>query len=155
MKRLIPFVLLLALLLSACSKPAPAPQPYTTADLETLLEQPDLFNTELAQVDGDLAAMLYALDASTVTEAHLYMAVNTSVSADELALFLFENNNAATAAVDICQARINGQIEVCRSYCPAAVPRLESAVVSQVGNSVLVVVGSPELSADQVTALNT
>lgn len=142
MKRIITCFLLLALLLCACGQKAP--QPYTAGDADSLLAADGLFNSQLAQVDGDIAVLLYGLDAEGVSEAVCYMTANTSVSADELTLLILKDESAAAAAEQACRDRIASQIAVCESYCPAAVPRLEGAVVSRIGNTVLLAVGDPD-----------
>lgn len=137
------YFLLPALLLCACGRQAP--DPYTAADLEALLAGDGLFNSELAPVDGDVAVLLYGLDGSTVTEAVCRLAANTSVSADELTLLILTDEDAALAAEEACRGRVASQIAVCESYCPAAVPRLEGAVIRRLGNTVLLAVGDPDL----------
>lgn len=151
MKKAITYALLLALLLCACGQKGP--EPYTAADAETLLATEGLFNSELTPVDGDIAVLLYALDGSTVTEALCYMTANTSVSADELTILTLKDESAAEAAEAACRSRVAAQIAVCESYCPAAVPRLEGAVVSRIGNTVLLAVGDPDLLPSAVDGL--
>lgn len=143
--------LLLAFLLCACGQKAP--DPYTAADAEALLSREGLFNSELAPVDGDIAILVYGLDSVSVTEAVCYMAANTSVSADELTVLILGDEEAAMAAEEACRDRIAAQIAVCESYCPAAVPRLAGAVVSRIGNSVLLAVGDPDQLPAAVSAL--
>ena len=55
------------------------------------------------------------------------------------------SEDAAIAAEEACKARVTAQIAVCESYAPAAVPRLEQALVSRRGNTVLLVVGDPDI----------
>lgn len=151
MKRAAAYALLLALLLCACGQKAP--DPYTAADAEALLAADGLFSGGLAPVDGDIAVLLYGLDSSAVTQAVCYMAANTSVSADELTILILTDEEAAMAAEAACRSRVESQIAVCESYCPAAVPRLEGAVVSRVGNTVLLAVGDPDLLPAAVDGL--
>ena len=142
MKKLAPLVVLLALLLCACG--GKTVQGYTTADAETLLNTEGLFDGQLAPVDGAVAAGLYGLKEDTVQECAVYLATNTSVSADELAVLVLADETAAREAEAALQKRVESQIRVCESYCPAAVPRLEKAVISRLGSTVLLAVGDPD-----------
>lgn len=150
-KRIAGYVVLMALLLCACGQKAT--DPYTASDAEALLAKDGLFNSELAPVDGDIAVLLYGLDGSTVTEAVCYMTANTSVSADELTVLILKDEESAAAAEEACRSRVTAQIAVCESYCPAAVPRLESAVIRRIGNTVLLAVGDPDLLPAAVDSL--
>lgn len=91
--------------------------------------------------------LLYGLDPETVGEAVCYMAIDTSVSADELAVLVLESESAAEKAQAACEKRIEKQIESCRDYCPAAVPNLEDAVVLRRGSTVLLAVGEGQALA--------
>lgn len=151
MKRVSAYFLLLALLLCSCGQKAP--DPYTASDAETLLAAEDLFIEGLAQVNLSVAAALYRIDAAAIQDGVCYMATNTSVSADELTVLILADEEAAAAAEEAFRSRVAAQITVCESYCPAAVPRLESAVVSRIGNTVLLAVGDPDRLPDAVSAL--
>ena len=137
-RRLLLPALLLALLLTACGEGGPAP--YTTGVVDKLLEA-GVFSGEMEPVDGDILTILYGMDEATVTEAAGCLAIDTSVSADEVAVFVLTDESAAAAAEEACRARIRAQIDSYTTYCPDQVPRLEKAVVSRVGNTVLMAVG--------------
>jgi len=139
-KRVLAIVLMLALLLCGCAKPA-APQPYTTALADQLLESGAFEGSEMAPLDLDVVSILYGIDPATITEGVYYMAVNTSASADELLILVLTDEQAAMDAKLACQLRLESQIAVCEDYCPAAVPRLESAVLDRIENTLLFVVG--------------
>lgn len=126
---------------------------YTTADAEALLAS-GAFDESMAPVDGDIVTVLYGIDAATVEECVSYLATNTSVSADELTILVLTDDQAAQAALEACQARVESQIAVCGSYAPAAVPRLENAVIRQAGSTVLLAVGDPEILPGAVDALH-
>lgn len=151
--RLLSAGLILALLLCACGGKEEA-KVFALEDADTLLAQEGLFNTELAGVDGAIAVRLYGIDADAVTGCVSYQSVSTSVSADELTIFILDNEAAAAVAETACEKRITDQIAVCQSYCPAAVPRLEGAVIRRVGNTVLLAVGDPDLLPDAVDGLH-
>lgn len=140
MKKRVLAVVLLLMLLCGCAKPA-APQPYTPAIADELLASGAFEGSEMAPLDMDVVAMLYGIDSETIVEGVYYMAVNTSASADELLVLVLTDEQAAMDAKLACQLRLESQIAVCEDYCPAAVPRLESAVLNRIGNTLLFVVG--------------
>ncbi len=145
-------ILVLSLTLCACGG-SPAETHYTVEDAETLLAS-GAFDQSMAPVGSEIVAALYGLDAATVEDCVSYLATNTSVSADELTILVLTDDQAAKAAVESCRARVKSQIAVCESYAPAAVPRLEGAVIRQSGNTVLLAVGNPELLPGAVDALH-
>lgn len=144
MKKIIPAILLLAALLCGCAG-GKTESSYTVEQAEAILTSGAFEGSDMGKVDGAIAAVLYGIAADTVTDSVCYIAANTSVSADELAIFVFSDETAAQAAVAALQARVQSQIAVCESYAPAAVSRLEKAVIRQRGASVLYAVGDPEV----------
>lgn len=142
----------LALTMCACG-PDGGQQPYELQDADTLLAS-GAFDPSMGPVEPQAVAVLYGLDPATVEDCVSYMAANTSVSADELTVLVLTDEQAAQAALEACQARVDSQIAVCESYCPAAVPRLEGAVIRQAGRTVLLAVGDPALLPGAVNGLH-
>lgn len=138
-KRILAVFLLLALLLCGCS--SPAPKAYDLSIADKLLASGAFEGSEMAPLDMDVVAMLYGIDPADITDGVYYMATNTSVSADELLVLILTDEQAAMDAKGACERRLQGQIAVCTDYCPAAVPRLERAVLDRIGNTLLFVVG--------------
>lgn len=146
MKRTVTALLLLALLLCGCSGGQKEP-PYTVDQADAILNSGAFEGSDMARVDGAVAALVYGIDAATLTDSVCYMAANTSVSADELAILVCQDEESASAAVEALQARVKNQIAVCQTYAPAAVSRLEKAIVRQRGVTVLYAVGDPDVLA--------
>lgn len=143
-------MLILLMLLCGC---AVSETPYTVSDAQILLEA-DLFNGDMGPVDKNIVSQLYGIDEDTIQDCICYMAANTASSADELTIFVLTDVTAAKLAEDACQKRVENQIEASRNYTPAAVPRLESAVIRRIGNTVLFAVGDPEWLAKTVDGLH-
>lgn len=142
--------LILAFALCACGGQKDGA--YSVADAQTLLDS-GAFDESMAQVNTAAILTIYGIDASAVEDGVCYMATNTSVSADELTILVLTDEAAAQAALEACQARVDSQIAVCESYAPAAVVRLEGAVIRQAGNTVLLAVGDPDQLPAAVDAL--
>ena len=141
-RRLIWPALALALLLAACGADS-GKGAYTTADAQALLDA-GAFDGEMEQVDAYTVALLYGLQEDDITDCACYIAINSSVSADEVTVLVLADEGAAQAAETACQERVEDQIASYRTYGPDQVPRLEEAVISRRGNTVLLAVGAPD-----------
>ena len=144
MKKTVSILLLLTLLLCGCSG-GQKETPYTVDQADAILNSGAFEGSDMAQVNASVAALLYGIDADKLSDSVCYMAANTSVSADELAILVFADEDSASAAVEALQARVKSQIAVCEEYAPAAVSRLEKAIVRQRGATVLYAVGDPDV----------
>lgn len=135
---------ILAVSLVGCSAATKdkGPTPFTVDDAQVLLDS-GVFNGEMAEIDLDTAAMLYGIDRDTVEGGVSYLASNASVSADELTILILQDEEAAQAAETACEKRLDNQLKTYQDYGPAAIPRLESAVIRRAGNTVLLAVGDP------------
>ena len=150
MMRKIVMAALALMLLCSCGSSGQnnAKPPYDPSIADVLLESGAFEGSEMAPIDSMIVSILYGIDEGTITECVGYMATNTSVSADELVVLLLTDETTAIAAEDACKARVASQITVCESYAPAAVPRLEQALISRRGNTVLLAVGDPDTIAE-------
>lgn len=148
-------VCLLALLLAGCTGDGGgAARPYTLGDAQTLLDA-GVFDGDMGLLeDSGLVAQLYGIDGTAIRECVCYMAANTAVSADELTVLVLADEGAAIAAEAACRARVAYLIGVSKDYTPAAVPRLEAAVIRRVGNTVLLAVGDPDGTEKAVNNLH-
>ena len=102
-------LLAVLLVLSGCGKKSEKTA-YTADDVTALMDA-GAFTGELEQVDGAVAAALFGLDSSTVVEITCYMAINTAVSADEVAVFVLTDGDAAATAESACQAPPDSRTE--------------------------------------------
>ena len=141
--------LLLGLLLAACGTEA---RPYTTADAQALVDA-GAFNGEMQRVEGAFVTMVYGLDAASLKDYVSFQAMDTAVSADEVAVLILADDQAARAAEEACRRRVESQIENCRLYAPGAIPDLEAAVIERVGSTVLLAVGDPKRLPEAVKGL--
>ncbi len=150
MKKILPgCALALMVLLSGCAgEPVhtihiEAVPSYSAADAGALIDA-GAFQGEMEEVDAYVVSMLYGIDEESIKECACYMALDTSVSADEVTALVMADEEAAQAAVTACQERVEDQIGQCRDYCPDQVPKLEDAVILRRGSTVLFAVGDPD-----------
>ena len=137
--RLLPLLLALCLALAACGSgdSKAGVDPAKTA--QALLDS-GAFSDALDTVDQDTAAALYGIDADTITGSAVYTSL--SAGAEEIAVLVLTDEDAAAAALDGLEARVADQKAVLESYQPDEVSKLDSAIVEQRGNSVLLAVAA-------------
>ena len=129
---------LLALSLAGCGG-QDAPRPFDPeSDAQALTEAQGVFSAPMTTIDSDVACALYGIDEDTVTGCAAYGA--TATSAEELALFTFDSEDSAQAAVKLLQTRITDRTEELENYLPDELPKLEKARVEQRGTSALLLV---------------
>lgn len=137
------FAALMAVGLVGCSgNQAKTSSGYTVEDAQVLMDA-GVFDGEMGQIDLDTVAMLYDIDRDTIQDGVSYLASNTSVSADELTILVLTDEEAAKSAETACEKRLDNQLKTAKNYTPAAVPRLEGAVIRRESNTVLLAVGDP------------
>ena len=129
--RLMPAALL-CLALTACGGGGAVGQtPYDPETAAQALLDSGAFSDALDTVDQDTAAALYGIDADTITGSAVYTSL--SAGAEEIAVLVL---------TDELEARVADQKAVLESYQPDEVSKLDSAIVEQRGNSVLLAVAA-------------
>lgn len=135
-KKVIPFIFILTLLISGCSGQSDTIQIDTKAMVNDLLEKIE-FEDELNAVDDDTTIkMLYDID--NAVEANVY--ISSGATAEEIAVFKFEDKKAAEEGKEKVLERISVQKENFATYIPEEVKKLDNAVVKQTGNYVAICV---------------
>lgn len=142
MKKLLPLVLALALVVTGCASKPAAFEPEATT--KALLES-TAFSETLEALPIDLIAEIYGLTAAPET-ALAYG--STGATAENVAVFLFADEDAAKTAAAELTAHAAAQIETLQNYLPLEVPKLERASVRQQGASVLFVVANDYAAMD-------
>lgn len=119
-----------------------------TAVFHDLMETPGVFTSGLEEVDQATACALYGIDEATVTGSAVYMA--NATSAEEVAIFTLNSEEAAQAAAKQLGYRVDDRAEELKSYLPDEAPKLEGAMVETRGSSVLLLVCSDYAAAKKV-----
>ena len=149
MKKLLRLTLALALMLglTACGGKGEndAPPLYYPGHVEKIDEagafDPDLYDLE--ELDADTAFMLYKLgDYGLAQEDLKECAVlrSAGASCEEAAVLVFTSADKAETAEGALKDYIDGQIAANTDYRPAEIPKLENALISRRGESLLLVV---------------
>lgn len=133
------WILILCLTLAACGGPKGQTDFDPEHDVETILNS-SAFSEILAKIDQDTACALYGIDETSVRCSAVYG--STGASAEELAIFTFEDGEGVDAALSAFRLRVEDRTEEMRDYLPAELPKLDGAVVERRGNSVLLVIAA-------------
>ncbi|MGN0403424.1 MAG: DUF4358 domain-containing protein [Acetatifactor sp.] len=135
-KKVFPLILISVLMLTGCSGQTDESRIDTNAMVRELLEKVE-FEDELNRVeDAGTIKMLYDVD--NATEAYVY--ISSGATAEEIAVFTFENKEAAELGLKKAEERLTVQKENYTSYVPEEVKKLDNAVVKQTGNYVVLCV---------------
>ena len=117
---------------------------YTKEQAQKLLDG-SVFSEQLEDLDLDTAWSLYQLEGAGVSRDQLTDGVvhrSSGGTCEELALLIFQDEEAAESAKTALQAYLQSQIEENENYRPAEIPKLEDAFLQQADNTVLMVVST-------------
>ena len=135
---IVPAVLALCLTLSACgggNEEAVAFDPAVTA--QSLLDS-GAFSDALEEVNTSVAATLYGVDEADIADGAVYMSL--SAGAEEIAVLVLSDADAAAAAMEGLEAHVADQRAALENYQPDEVSKLDGAILQQKGSSVLLAV---------------
>lgn len=137
MKKLLPLVLVLCLMLSACG--GGDGKAYDADGATQALVNSGAFSVALEELD---AALLYdfegyGMDAAKLTGSK---ALSASGYAEQVSVTLWKTEDDAKAAVAAFGTYLQDMKDSYKEYAPAEVGKLDSAIVKQAGLSVLLVV---------------
>ena len=145
---IVPAVLALCLTLAACgggNEETAAFDPAVTA--QSLLDS-GAFSDALEEVDASVAATLYGVDEADIADGVVYMSL--SAGAEEIAVLVLSDADAAAAAMEGLEAHVADQRAALESYQPDEVSKLDGAILQQKGNSVLLAVCADPAAAKAV-----
>ena len=98
------------------------------------------FTDTLEAVDKDTAAILYGVDAESIVDCACYTSL--SAGAEEIAVLSMKDADAAKTAMEGLEARVADQKAVLESYQPDEVTKLDKAILTQSGNTVVLIVAA-------------
>ena len=118
----------------------------------TKLVEAGAFSEELEELDADTAFLLYRLADSGLERADMKECTvlrSAGATCEEGAVLVFASADQANTAVDALSSYIDGQITANEDYRPGELPKLEDALISRRGETVLLVVAGDIDAAKQ------
>ena len=146
MKKLLPLslVLLLVLTLFAGCGGEKAIE-FDPAQAAQALVESDAFSDLLSPINAKIAASLYGVDESMITQCGVYC--STGATAEEIAIFKCADEAGAQALEAAARTRLDNQAAAYASYGPESVPKIEQADVRVNGVYVACVVSADHAAA--------
>lgn len=142
--------LALLLILTACSGGGAAPKEYDPEAAAKAVVDSGAFSETLEPLDADLITGIYGLD-PVPDSAVAYS--STGATAEEVVVLKYADKDSCDAGWKALQKRVEDQRAACDGYLPAELPKLDKALISQVGNTVLLVVASDSAAASKALGL--
>lgn len=106
------------------------------------------FSDILSPVEKDVAAKLYGVDASSVSDSQVYC--STKATTEEIGLFKCADEASAEKLLAAAEARVESQRTTYSSYAPAEMPKLDDAIVKQSGDYIVYIVSADSAKAKKV-----
>lgn len=125
------------------------PQGFSSDLVDKLLES-DVFSEPLEPLDREIACFIYQLDAEQAGLTDLRAYRSSGATCEEVAVFTFETDEDAVNAQFVLAGYLAAQLESCRSYRPAQVPKLQHAILTQRSNSILLLVADDWSAAEEI-----
>ena len=142
---------MLAAALTACGGQQAGTDAWTVEQGQAILES-GAFSEELEELDLDTAFLLYKLGEAGLSRENLTDGMcrrSAGATCEELAVLIFDSQEAADTAAAALQTYLEGQIEANTDYRPVEIPKLEGAWVEQRGYTLLMVVANDVEAAKQ------
>ena len=132
-------VCLLALAGCGAGESGDAVQPYTQEQAQEILDS-GAFTDTLETTDKDTVAILYGVEADSIVDCACYTSL--SAGAEEIAVLTMKDADSAKAAMAGMETRVADQKAALESYQPDEVSKLDKAILTQSGNTVVLVVAA-------------
>lgn len=149
LKNLIFIWLLLALLLcTACGKKEVESYDFKASELAKVLVDMVELEDVLGEVDKDSIAVKYEIADTNIENASVYM--STTATAEEIAVFVADDENIAIDIEEKCKGRIAAQSELYADYAPLEVTRLDNSYLTRKKNLVVLCVCKDSTQAEKI-----
>ena len=115
---------------------------------QDLLNDSGIFTDILNPIDQNIALVLFGLNEEDVESCTVYC--STGATAEEIALFIAPDADAAKRIYTALERRVEMQILAFENYVPAEVPKLKNAILRNNGLWVAYITASNIDSADKI-----
>ncbi|MEG0752016.1 MAG: DUF4358 domain-containing protein [Oscillospiraceae bacterium] len=147
MKKIFVAILCIALALSLVSC-AEEPVTLDLTALSTQISAADVFADDLQPIEASRIGELVGLDLAGCKSSEYHM--GSGATGEEFGLFECNSVDDAKALVKQLEEHRDSLLETYKSYAPDAVPRIENAVISRLGQNVAFVTADDYASAQSI-----
>ncbi len=157
MKKITAFILALMLLLSfsACTTDTQPEDASNTAERTaeewiTFISEKVPFDDTMTSVGPEQAKAVYGIFEEDGYNGDCALYISTMATPEEVAVFKADSNLSLDDIRKKMEDRLSTQIESYSDYAPTEVPKLESAVIKIVGDTVILAVTADNALADEI-----
>ena len=137
----------LIIMIPGCS-PAGEKLPDIDKLSQELLADGLIFTDILSPIDQNIALVIFGLSEEDVESCAVYC--STGATAEEIALFIAPDTDAAERVYAALERRVDMQILAFENYVPAEVPKLKNAILRANGRCVMYITAADIDSADKI-----
>lgn len=138
-------------LFSGCSQSGEKAITAPTAEVAQKLMDSLSFEYPLNELPEDAANRLYKLDGEILEEQAVYVGTGGAL-ADEVSVWRVKDEKDAKTVEEAAQQRVENQKASFEDYVPAEMPKLEKAVITVDGDTVILCVSADPDKAKEVIA---
>lgn len=125
-------IVMLTLTLCACSGTTTAKQADVNEVYNELIAT-GKFDTMVSVSERDMYE-IYGIDLEKIKQAAFYVSENSSINADEIAIFEVSDEEYLDTLYNILTTRITDQIRLCENYSQTEASKLNKTSVVKIGN---------------------
>ena len=138
-------------LLTGCSQNSGKTITAATDEVAQSLQESLSFEYELSKLSDDAANRLYSLDGNILEEQAVYVGVGGAL-ADEVSVWRVKDEKDAATVKEAAEKRVENQEASFENYVPEEMPKLENAVITVDGDTIILCVSSDSDKAKEVIA---
>ena len=138
-------------LLTGCSQNSGKTITAATDEVAQSLQESLSVEYELSKLSDDAANRLYSLDGNILEEQAVYVGVGGAL-ADEVSVWRVKDEKDAATVKEAAEKRVENQKASFENYVPEEMPKLENAVITVDGDTIILCVSSDSDKAKEVIA---
>lgn len=124
----------------------------TTEDIAQKLQESLSFEYPLNQLPEEAANRLYKLEGDLIEEQSVYVGTGGAL-ADEVSVWRVKDEKDAETVKEAAETRVENQKVSFKDYVPAEMPKLEKAVITVSGDTVILCVsGNPDKAKEVIAS---
>lgn len=141
-------LLITMILLTGCGKQETVSKQWNVDQIANQLYTEIAYEDTLTKVDDAMLEILYEINPDDVKQQMVYC--SGAVTAEEIAVFEMNSEDAAKEAEKKLEQRVKDQIEGFQDYLPKEVVKLDKAIIKRQGNMVVLSISNDSEQAKKI-----